>query len=85
MADPRLFNADYLKNIGESVIYRLFLHVPEQLTKAESEKKLLLQLGHIKWEIQHSSYKKVSSDQELNPIDSSWVNKPSVDNLYHFR
>ena len=48
MADPRLFNADYLKNIGESVIYRLFLNVPEQLTKAESEKKLLLQLGHIK-------------------------------------
>ena len=47
-ADPRLFNADYLKNIGESVIYQLFLHAPEQLTKVQSEEKLLLQLGYIK-------------------------------------
>ena len=35
----------------------------------------MLQLGYIKWEIQHTRYKKVSSDQEWNSIDSSWVNK----------
>ena len=36
----RLFNADYLENIGASVNYPLFLNIPEQLTKAEVKKAI---------------------------------------------
>ena len=62
-----------------------FLKCPWTINKSRSQIKLLLQLGWIKLAITHTSYKKVSSDQELNSIDSSWVNRPSVDNFCHFR
>ena len=61
-----------------------FLKCPRTINKYRCDKRLLLQLGFIKWAKQHTSHKKVSSHQELNSIDSSWVSKPSVDTLYHF-
>ena len=62
----------------------LFWNIPKQLTKAEVKKKLLLQLGYTKSAIQNTSYKKVSSDQKLNSIDSSWVDQPNVGQFVPF-
>ena len=56
-----------------------FLKCPWTINKSRSQIKLLLQLGWIKWAIKHTSYKKVSSDQEWNCNDSPLVNKPNVD------
>ena len=61
-----------------------FLKCPWTIKKSRSQIKLLLQLGWIKWAIKHTSYKKVSSDQELNSIDSLWVNRPSAGQFLPF-
>ena len=87
MADWAFLISDYLKSIEASVLYQLFLNAREQLTKAEVKESqaIKFQLGYIKRVIQRTSYKKISSNQEWNSIDCSWVNKPNVGSFWHFR
>ena len=80
MAGRGILISNDLESTGVSFNISVFLNGSDQLIKAEVKESQTIASARI-YVASNTVYKKVSSNQEWNPINSSWLNKSKVDSL----
>ena len=80
MADRGILISNDLESIGVSFNISAFLNGSDQLTKAEVKESQAIASVRI-YVASNTACKKATSNQEWNPINSSWLNKSNVDSL----